>query len=263
MDYEDVKYVAAKKLLAKTPVADIELNALEHLPKGTTLSEVDMPFGWKSILEGKGMLAKRARNYLTERGFDLEMLDMMGFGYCDEEAEEEGENFFGRIIIPFKISGRLVYYQGRTFIDDFLRYKNPPTDAFGVGKGDLVFNEDALAIRKTVCVIEGWADAVTIGKAACSTQGWKLSATQKSKFLMAECENLIFVPDKGFYVAAVKTAMNFMEEKKCYVVNVDNICPDQPDKKDVNEFGLAALKAEIAITPLLTMETAMKAVLGK
>ena len=105
------------------------------------------------------------------------------------------------------------------------RYKNPPTDTFGIGKGDLIFNEDAINTQKRCMVVEGWADALTLEDEGISTQGWSLSSTQKAKMLRGACETYVFVPDKGFYLEAVKTALDFIEEKKVYVVETDNILP--------------------------------------
>ena len=111
--------------------------------------DVEMPKGYTPILEGEGILGKRARSYLTERGFDLTVLDRAGIGYCNEHGLVDKENdidedFFGYIIVPFKRNGLLVYYIGRDYIGNFLRYKNPAVEKFNVGKGDLLFNEDAL-----------------------------------------------------------------------------------------------------------------------
>jgi len=206
MDYEDVRYFRAKEIIQNTTEADFVLDNIENIVVDKVFSEVNLPTGYTSLLDGEGMMGVRARKYMEARGYDLEKLDMMGFGYCNKHDDDYYMDFFGRIIVPFKANGKLVYYIGRTYIDDELRYKNPPTDMFGVGKGDLIFNEDAINIHEECMVLEGWADAITLGETAVSTQGWSLSSTQKSKMLKSGCEKYIFVPDKGFYLEAIKTA---------------------------------------------------------
>jgi DNA primase len=257
MELEDVRYGRAKEIINNTAPSDFNLDVFEELPNIRKFDTVQLPVGFNTILEGEGILGKRARNYMKARGYDLEKLDMMGFGYCNKHDEDYYLDFFGRIIVPFKADGRLVYYIGRTFMEGEERYKNPPTDTFGVGKGDLIFNEDAINIQKRCMVVEGWADALTLGDEGISTQGWSLSSTQKTKMLRGTCETYVFVPDKGFYLEAVKTALDFIEEKKVYVVETDNILPHYPHKKDANELGLENILEELDKTPPLTLSKAM------
>lgn len=261
MDYEDVRYGRAKEIIHNMGSSDFVLDNLDDFPTNKKLEEVGLPTGYQPLLDGDGILGKRARSYMAARGYNLEKLDMKGFGYCNKHDEDYGLDFFGRIIVPFKANGKLVYYLGRTFMDDELRYKNPPTDTFGVGKGDLLFNEDAIHIYDSCSVVEGWADAITLGDNGISTQGWSLSQTQKSKMLKAPCKEYVFVPDKGFYIEAVKTALDFLEHKKVRVVNTDNILPQYPKKKDANELGLENINAELSNTPLLTFATAMSLIM--
>jgi len=94
------------------------------------VSKMSLPVGYQSILRGEGVLGKRARNNLMDRGFNLDYLDSIGVGYCNEEHEDKNQNFFGYIIIPLKKDGKLVYYLARDFIGNFPRYKNPPKGVF-------------------------------------------------------------------------------------------------------------------------------------
>ena len=55
-----------------------------------------LPDGYNKILDGQNPMARRARNYLKDRGFNLNYLDMIGVGYADDG------DYFGYIIIPFK-----------------------------------------------------------------------------------------------------------------------------------------------------------------
>lgn len=228
---------------------------------------IEMPKGFHTLLEGDGVIATRARNYLTGRGFDVEDLDFEGFGYCNQQCSEkelqEGmEDFFGYILIPFKVRGRLVYYIGRDFIGNFLRYKNPSKEKFGVGKGDLLFNSDALNIYEECFLLEGWADAKTLGDNAMSSQGWSLSETQKSVINSAEvCKSLVLVPDAGkdgegvlFYEKALQLACEFIDDFKIKVINLNSL----EQGKDVNEIGRQRVLDLIEETPYLSFSEIMK-----
>ena len=84
-----------------------------------------------------------------------------------------------------------MYYIGRDYFGNFLRYKNPSKELVGAGKGDLLSNEDALNIYDTCYLMEGWSDAVTMGRAGVPSQGWSLSAIQKKVILTSTCEEFV------------------------------------------------------------------------
>jgi len=242
-DTEGVTYKAAKDILKECTASDVILEEMED-NSHKVYSEIKLPYGYKSILEGDGALGKRARNYLSGRGFDLKALDRMGVGYCSEilpdNLKDEEDDYFGYIILPFKSRGVLVYYIGRDFIGNFLRYKNPKKEQFNVGKSDLIFNEDALYLYDEVFVLEGALDAMTVGREAVSTQGWNWSATQKSKIINSDAEIITLVPDGGvdgrgvpFYVLALELACDIAEHKLVKVVNLNKI----EAGKDVNAIG--------------------------
>lgn len=63
----------------------------------------------------------------------------------------------GRIIIPIFNNDNIVYFQGRSIKDDFLRYKNPVVE-----KSDIVMNIDKFNKDKFIIVTEGIIDAMMI-----------------------------------------------------------------------------------------------------
>lgn len=265
VDYEGVKPSEAKRILRESKPSNIDFDLIEA--KHQIVSAVELPVGYRSILDGKGVMADRARNYLESRGFDLKELDRMGIGYCvhDEDDIPENEDYFGYIIIPFKQRGRLVYYIGRDYIGNFLRYKNPEKAKFGVGKGDLLFNEDALNIFDECFFTEGWADALTMGRQGISTQGWSFSQKQKMKILKSSCERLVFIPDAGkdntgeyFYEKAVKLAMDFINHKEVVVLDLNSVA----DGKDVNEIGKRTVLDIKKETKILTVGSATEILLN-
>lgn len=239
-EYLNTDYRDAKNTLNGCVAANIDLEDIHEIDRAV-ISDVDLPVGYKSILTGDGILAVRARNYLLERGFDLNELDKKGIGYCNEHNDDDSkEDFFGYIIIPFKRKGKLIYYIGRDYIGNFLRYKNPSKENFGVGKADVIFNEDALYLCDEVYVSEGWADACEMGKSGTSTQGWSMSVEQKRQFISSDVKSMVFIPDVGveqgrsFYSRAVEAAMDYMDYKTVYVLDLSAY---EELGKDANEIG--------------------------
>ena len=264
---EGIDYNAARALLRECSPSAVNLNEIEDTSH-REYSEIELPYGFKSLLEGVGVMGDRARNYLKARGFDLKELDRMGVGYCSEPIQDElkeiHEDYFGYIIIPFKSRGKLVYFIGRDFIGNFLRYKNPPKSEFNVGKGDLLFNEDALYLYDEVFVLEGAWDAITIGRDATATLGWSLSATQKSKLLQSEAEIITLVPDGGkdgkgvpFYVLALELALELVEHKKVKIVDLNGA----EEGKDVNAMGRDRFMEIYDATPIMNASEIMMQIL--
>ena len=238
-DLEELNDRKALELLWSYEPQELELSDFSELGQKELVS-LELPVGFTPLLEDGGVMGKRARNYLGNRGFDLRRLDRLGFGYCVQENEEENKNYFGYIIIPFKSKGKLIYYQGRDYIGNYLRYKNPSKDVVGLGKGDCLYNEDALYLYDTIFITEGWADAETIGSTAISTQGWNLSSRQKNLLLTSPCSSLVFVPDVDkeqpdkYYREAIATALDYVEHKQVYVLPIHEL---SEYGKDVNEVG--------------------------
>jgi DNA primase len=209
-----------------------------RLPAGISRvkkSDLLLPTGYKTILTGDNLLAKRARTYLKSRGFDLNYMDRIGVGYCDESHDDFKKNFFGYIIIPFKKRGLLSYFIGRDFIGNFPRYKNPETAEFSVGKADVLFNEEAIYLETKIYLTEGWADAATLGRAGISMQGSTPSTIQKNNIIKSDVEQVVVVPDAKFFMNGLQTARDFISYKKVKVLNMDKFL--EYGKKDVNEVG--------------------------
>jgi len=235
-EYEDIDYKVAKEMIEDYDETAIDLSVKSL----TTLErkEVVMPKGFVSIAEGSGVLGKRARRFLTKRGFDIDKLDEEGFGYCTEEDKQNfKESFYGYIIIPFKKDGVLKYFIGRDFLNRDLKYKykNPATEKFGIGKSQIIYNEDALDVEEEVYVMEGWSDAATIGDDGVAILGWDLSDYQLEQLLMSNVKSLVFLHDYGFREETIKAAMKFIGLKDIYVPDLDPIMSE--DCKDINDLG--------------------------
>lgn len=226
---DDLDYKGVKSYLDSFDESDIDVLQMQEM-KAATKSEVSLPEGFRSILEGDNVLSKRARKYLEGRGFDLIFLDKLGVGYCDRKpSDPEEENYFGRIIVPFKRMGVLKYYEGRSFINEEPKYKNPAEDYFGVGKSELVFNEDALYLHDKVFVCEGTYDALTLGNAV-ALKGKVCSSTQKSIIIKSGISELVIALDPDAQNEAYKLAMQLVDHIKIKVLTL-------PKDTDVNDLG--------------------------
>jgi hypothetical protein len=209
-EQEGIRYSQARQLIKQAKPSKIDLEWTTEQPLLT--SSIKLPYAFKSISEGEGILGKRARKYLTDRGFNIKELDRLDFGY---------------IIIPCRMQGKLVYYIGRDYIGNFLRYKNPAKSDVGIGKADLIFNGDALNMYDEAWVSEGWSDAMTIGARGTATFGWSLSKTQFNLILKSSCSTIVLTPDSGvdgqgvsFYDKALLLASKIVRFKKVKVLDM-------------------------------------------
>lgn len=268
MEYEQLSYAETKNKLYNYKASNIDIEILRYIVPERK-SEVTLPYGFKSILEGEGMLGKRARAYLEGRGMNLEMLDMMGFGYVnDKDPEGVYEDYFGYIIIPFKRKGSLYYYIGRDFIDNYLRYKNPDIKAFGAGKDELLFNEDALEYEDHLGLTEGWACATTMGREYMAMLGITLSKKQAEKIIKVKPKSLTIIPDAKFYKEGVKIGSKFLDYMKVKVVDLTKTKEYQEDvrnnvphiRKDPNDIGKEGVMEVVEETPYLTMKEVIKTI---
>jgi DNA primase len=230
MEIEGLTFYQAISLINSMDRSDLTLIEPKRLPREP--EGIALPKGVYSVSDEVGILGKRARAYLESRGFDLKELDSIGIGYCTERNRDDaGQDYFGRIIIPFLYRGRLQYFIARSFIGSQPKYKNPPKEVTGVGKADILFNQDALDLYDEVFVLEGAIDALTLGKKSVASMGWSLSKKQERLMLMSQVQKFVFVPDPGFYQKALKTAMRFIDHKQVYVLNLDR------EQGDVNVVG--------------------------
>lgn len=271
---EKVSEYEAERIIWAVIPSNFRADLLEELAtdvkatEAAKLSGIGLPFGFKSLLEGDGPMGREARAVLERRGFNIKKMDEYGFGYCNRHnLDNENEDYWGYIIIPYKRRGRLVYYIGRDYMNNYLRYKNPGSDVVGgVGKGGVIFNEDALSLYDTAFILEGALDAYTMGNQGTATSGWQFSKYQMGAYHNSKCKRLVFVPDVGidphtgltFYQKAVQVATEFLDSgKQIYVVNLD-IPEFNKLGKDANEIGRSNVIAKYKDTPPLTWSDAMK-----
>lgn len=223
-------------------------------PSFNMMREYTRPAGSVSFPEGysplwatsnMGNLHLRARDYMSSRGFNPDVLGGEGWGFCDI-----GE-WLGRIIIPYYKDGVLKYYTGRSYIGSSIRYKNLSTETFGTGKAEYFFNEDALLRGKTY-LTEGAIDARTTGTQGLASGGWDLSSTQLQKLIDGKYPTCL-IPDLGnatdgepFFSKALKLGETLLKSGK--PTTICDLRPLAHLGKDVNQIGTQVLKTETELT---------------
>jgi hypothetical protein len=160
------------------------------------LVEIPWPDGFRTLEEGKSsVVGKRAASYLTGRGFDLERLYELGFGYC-------ATGFYGnRVVIPTTIDGVRVYWQARDFtgrVPLSQKILNPSTKDVAIGKSQVLFNYDDARTFNTVFVVESWGSCLATGRDAAAVNGKHISETQLRLFARMKAKKFVVMFDYGF-----------------------------------------------------------------
>ena len=186
--------------------------------------ELYLPEGFKLLNQGTSMLAKSARAYVKRRGFDIDTVSKMGWGYGTKGK------YFGYLIIPFHEKGQLTYFNARRFIGNGPRYNNPDTSESGLGKSFIIYNKDALEMYKTVFICEGAINAQTMGERGIASGGKAISRYQINEIIKSPVERIIILFDPDAKQNAIDLALKLVQYKKVKVVFL-------PEGKDVNDLG--------------------------
>ncbi len=152
---------------------------------------VELPREFVS-LTNKNLLVggKRAKKYLLNRGLTCNDIARWKIGYCD------GGEYKNRVIFPsFSEGGKLNYFVGRSYSDDWMKYKNPMVSK------NIIFNELDVDWREKVCLVEGIFDAIKTGINSIPLLGSTLN--ERSKIFQKIIEN-----DTSVYLALDPDAEN-------------------------------------------------------
>lgn len=185
---------------------------------------VELPESYRLITQGTNLVAKAARHYLMKRGFKIHELAMAGVGFCDQ-----GE-YSGYIIFPYYLQGNLIYFQGRLFMGSGTKMKNPSEEEFGIGKSQILYNEDALYLYNKVYIVESITNARTLGDAAISISGKKVSNYQMGSIIKSPCQKVVVILDSDAKPEAITLCMELIHHKETKLVTM-------PEGKDVNDLG--------------------------
>lgn len=187
-----------------------------------------LPEGFRLLNQGNSLLAKSARAYVKNRGFDVNELSKQGWGYGTKDK------YLGYLIIPFHEKGELVYFNARLFIGNGPRYNNPDTSESGLGKSFIIYNKDALDMYKSVFLCEGAINAQTMGERGIAMGGKAVSRYQVNELLKSSVERIIFLMDPDAKEQALDLALKLVQFKKVKVVFL-------PEGKDCNDLGRKAV----------------------
>lgn len=198
-----------------------------------------LPKEYKMVGLYDSKLEHIVRAQLKRRGFSVTKAMMLGFGYCGT-----GE-FAQRLIIPFYRNGKVIYFNARQITQIGSKYKNPNEEDFGIGKGNIIYNHDALYFFKKVWLFEGAFNAATIGNNATATGGKGLSKWQINEYIVSPCKEIIIGLDDDAYKEALQIALALAPHKKVKILKF-------PKGKDANDLGRAATKELEKNTPYMT-----------
>lgn len=219
---------------------------------------------WNSFTKStvRNKIGRKALSYIIHRGFSTEHINKFNLKYVDQEecwvcdgegivsgrdcenCKGTGKNFYyGRIIIPTYENKKLVYFQGRDFLDrgDF-RYMNPR-----IGKKQVVFFLDNIKEGEPVYICEGPFDAMTLKdyNATCLL-GSTISDPQALKIINKNPSEIIFVPDQDEkHDTRSRIIKNMVKNIRKMKTLSDNKIPIgvykwylQSDKKDINSANI-------------------------
>lgn len=138
----------------RVPVRDAEDLFPSSLPAKEKQEDakVQLPNGFVPIYGNPSMLAKRASNYLSNRGIHEEDILRHKIGFLG----------FDRIVFPsFDAKGYVNFWTARSMDDaTFPKYLNPPAD-----RNEIIINELNLNFQKPVILVEGFIDMIKAGSA--------------------------------------------------------------------------------------------------
>lgn len=186
--------------------------------------DVKLPTGYTNLLFGKSVIARNARKYIRNRGFDLDEAAYKGWGYCNKGP------YLGYIILPFYLGGKLIYFNARRYLGSGPKYNNPKIDEFGIGKSLIIYNLDALSIYDEIYLVEGVFNADTIGDEAIASGGKKISHYQISAILGSPVERVNILLDPDALEDAIKIGLSMAYHKKVRLVIWEG-------EQDVNDIG--------------------------
>lgn len=190
---------------------------------------IELPESFKPINYGDTMMAKSARRYLLKRRFNLTKLAIKGVGYCTTGDYE------GYIIFPCYRNGKLIFFQGRKYLSNGPKMRNPPEEEFGIGKTEIIYNVDALYIYRKVNLVESITNAETLGDNTIAILGKVASQKQISEIISSPCEAIHIILDLDAVDNAIGLAMQLVNYKR-----IKLIIPI--DDRDVNDLGKSIVK---------------------
>ena len=157
--------------------------------------------------------AKRALSYLYTRGLTSRDILYYKIGFCETGKYKK------RIIMPsFNESGDCNFFVARTFINSWLKYKNPPVSK------NIIFNDLLIDWTRPITLVEGIFDAIKIDNSI-PLLGSTLSENSKLFKKLAFLQSKIYI---GLDNDALSKSLNIITAMMQYglevnLLNTENI----------------------------------------
>ncbi len=205
--------------------------------------QVILPEGYMNIRRGKHWVGEMARRYwVNTRKLSLEFGGKTRIGY----VQKEDSDLFGYLIFPYYKDGKVIYYQTRRYFGNGPKFKNPNYEDFGIGKNQVIYNEDALNKYDELHCLESVINCQTMGGDSIGLSGKTASPTQLTKLLTSKTQIFNIGLDNDAWEYAKKLAYALLPYKSVRLLWFED------PEKDVNNLGKAFVKALIKNTPLLS-----------
>ena len=145
--YAPKYYADYRQLEGEIDLAKYETIFSECLPDQVQI--VELPENFQTLTGEKTRLKKRALDYLYSRGLSDKDIFYWKMGFCDYGEYQD------RIIIPsFDDEGNVNFFVGRSYVEDWMKYKNPQVSK------DIIFNDLNIDWEEDVVLVEGPFDAI-------------------------------------------------------------------------------------------------------
>ena len=182
--------------------------------------EIPLPSSFYKVkTDGLDKWSNVALEYLdVERG----IINDYNFFLSAGKTTEFEKKWYGRLIIPFYREGKLIFYQGRSFVNNKRKYENAPITGNSVilyGYDQLYANHD-----EPLFITEGFFDSYHLKGVAIN--GNELTPG-KIKVINQSRRRKIYIPDR--FGNGKQAALNAID------AGWDVSVPDTGDCKDINE----------------------------
>lgn len=225
--YSVLKYVKSKQTDHSTYTKDI----------------LDLPKEFKLLHSASptNLLANKAKQYLYNRGItDVDML-RYNMGYCLSGEYE------GKVIIPsYDENNNLTFFIGRSFQDDFFKYKNP-----SIVKEGVLFFENMINWELPIVLVEGVFDAIAVKKNAIPMLGKSLPTSILKKLILNGVRDVYIALDQDAKKQALDISIKLLN------TGFNTYFVDLP-KKDPGEMKLEELTRSLISTEQLNEGSIIK-----
>lgn len=217
----------------------------------------------------KEKLGRKALVYLLKRNIKKKHIEKYNIQYVDDpkcwvchgykiidgepckNCNGSGYNFYhGRIILPTYEKGKLVYFQGRDFLNRNKKWKymNP-----SVQRKHVVYYYDLLPENNRIYITEGPIDAMTLyDYPVTCMMGNKINITQVKKILWKHPTEIIFIPDNDSDPEIKKMIIkNTISNAKSFLKHADYKIKvglykwfDESNEKDLNSANITHINED-------------------